>query len=85
MQKKCVIYILLVPPADGTCDANFDANYCDNTLCELGEGDCDNDSECAGDLVCNNQLNNCGCGTANGWHIDADCCMGKTRPFCFFF
>lgn len=34
---------------------NGDANFCSNgPLCNTGEGDCDNDAECAGALVCGN-------------------------------
>ena len=31
--------------------------YCDNRICGLGDGDCDYDWQCSGDLVCGN--NNC--------------------------
>ena len=36
------------------CDANTDDWTCctNNGPCAMGEGDCDNDSECAGNLVC---------------------------------
>ena len=38
--------------------------------CNDGEGDCDNDEECLGSLVCGNDK--CGSGTSN-----MDCCIGK--------
>ena len=41
-------------------------------LCELGQGDCDHDNECAGDLVCG--INNCG---SEFLWSKADCCMKK--------
>ena len=36
------------------CRANrlMDWNWCTNNLCEEGEGDCDSDDQCKGDLVC---------------------------------
>ena len=40
--------------------------------CKLNEGDCDNDMECEGDLVCGK--NNCG--NSFSW-ITADCCVKK--------
>ena len=30
----------------------YDWEYCENNLCNSGEGVCDNDDECSGDLVC---------------------------------
>ena len=39
--------------------------------CGKGDGDCDNDSECAGDLVCGR--NNC------KWGGYDDCCIAKKR------
>ena len=54
---------------------------CCTTLnqCNVGEGDCDDDSECSGSLTCGS--NNC---KANGmigsnWDNHADCCIGKIR------
>ena len=44
-------------------------------LCDVDEGDCDHDNECADKLVCGTA--NCSCGTANDWRTTADCCMGK--------
>ena len=38
--------------------------------CNLGQGDCDNDGECEGNLVCGN--NNCG---DNFLWESADCCI----------
>ena len=40
--------------------------------CELGGGDCDNDGECAGNLVCGS--NNCG----GIFESTADCCINST-------
>ena len=39
--------------------------------CGLGEGDCDNDDQCAGDLVCG--TDNC---AAGAWYMD--CCTTTT-------
>ena len=30
----------------------YDWVYCENNLCNYGEGDCDSDDECSGNLVC---------------------------------
>jgi len=44
-------------------------NCCGNpSKCTLGQGDCDSDDDCYGDLVCG--IDNCG-----GSESDADCCM----------
>lgn len=41
--------------------------------CGMGEGDCDNDGECRGNLVCGN--NNCrDMNPGEGYPADADCC-----------
>ena len=40
-----------------------------NTPCGLGQGDCDSDTECTGDLMCGK--NNCG---PEFLWSDADCC-----------
>jgi hypothetical protein len=40
--------------------------------CELSEGDCDNDGECAGSLVCG--TDNCG----GSFESAADCCIHPT-------
>ena len=42
-----------------------------NTPCGVAEGDCDDDSDCAGDLVCGD--NNC------GWPGSDDCCKPKSK------
>ena len=60
----------------GRCDPGRDDASCctDAAQCSEGEGDCDYDSECAGDLVCG--TNNC-----QLWNplakLDYDCCQGK--------
>ena len=61
------------------------------TQCALGGGDCDIDSECAGDLICgrDNCLNDFP-SVGSNWGTLADCCMGKYyyRPlyiYIFFF
>ena len=53
------------------CDWTTDKWACCTALqpCEYGEGDCDNDGECAGSLVCG--TNNCGGIFDSG----ADCCI----------
>merc|ERR1719228_2961785 len=49
----------------------LDGNYCKRSPCVLGQGDCDEDSECAGNLVCG--LNNCRNFTSAAFAY-ADCC-----------
>ena len=46
--------------------------------CKIGGGDCDNDGECEGDLVCGD--NNCKPDyiiSGSKWSTSADCCYGK--------
>ena len=70
MRCKCL------EPTDGHCDTPYSGSYCTN--CNLGEGDCDKDSQCAGNLVCGSD--NCGCTAGrNGWRDSADCCKGKKK------
>ena len=56
----------------GTCHpANNNQTCCTSSSpCGLREGDCDNDDECDGDLVCGD--NNCAAGDSN-----MDCCTSK--------
>ena len=44
--------------------------------CKLNEGDCDDDTQCDGDLVCG--TNNCG--NSFSW-ISADCCVKKEGTY----
>ena len=64
------------PVSNGTvCDWTTTATWaCCTALypCELGEGDCDNDGECVGSLVCG--TNNCG----GIFESSADCCINST-------
>ena len=64
------------PSPDGSCATKYDGQYCTSNprACGLGDGDCDKDSECQGNLVCG--TNNCACTSANGWSTAADCCKG---------
>ena len=58
-----------------SCDAsNSDYGCCTSSNpCGLGEGDCDSDSECNGDLICG--LDNCQ-SLDSGWaYSDIDCCI----------
>ena len=48
-------------------------NYCKTNPCGIGEGDCDNDEECEGDLKCGK--NNC---EFSYYSERADCCMNST-------
>ena len=59
------------------CDpANDDTSCCQSyAQCGLGEGDCDDDEDCSGDLVCG--TNNCAAGRAT-----LDCCESKYSCLC---
>ena len=56
----------------GDCDPALDDLSCcsDDSRCGLGEGDCDSDSHCAGDLTCG--TDNCAAGASY-----MDCCEGN--------
>jgi len=70
------------PPNNPKCNPltweNYDVDCCSTDIpCGLGEGDCDTDDECAGDLVCG--TNNCITqGTDFTGH--ADCCELPSTP-----
>ena len=59
------------------CDAANDDPHCcqPDSQCGLGEGDCDDDDDCSGDLVCG--TNNC-----RGGHSSMDCCAGFRSGMC---
>ena len=61
-----------VAASSKNCTAsNNDQSCCTSSSpCGLREGDCDNDQECAGDLVCG--IDNC-----TGGDSDMDCCTSK--------
>ena len=56
-----------------------DWNCCSDAFpCMLGGGDCDDDSQCAGNLVCGSD--NCRrdfSSSNSNWMTGADCCRGK--------
>ena len=58
--------------AVSSCDpVNDDTSCCSSSRqCGLGEGDCDDDEDCSGDLVCG--TDNCAAGRAT-----LDCCESK--------
>ena len=69
-------------------ECNTDVNQCrldslstnwsfcnEDSYCNEGEGDCDNDSECVGALVCG--IDNCASGPSY-----MDCCSGTFDVFC---
>jgi len=57
-----------------SCKLGCDS-FCKTNICSFGQGDCDNDDECWGNLICG--TNNCG-GEAGQYDLLDDCC--KTRP-----
>ena len=66
----------LLPRCQGR---NVDVGICcsPETPCMLGEGDCENDSDCNGNLVCGN--NNCK-QFGSIFHEKDDCCVETTLP-----
>ena len=66
----CIISVWYYFPAK--CAPTNDNWTCctSSSQCGHGEGDCDYDSDCAGDLVCG--TNNCADGVSG-----LDCCEGK--------
>ena len=67
----------------GKCDAATkpDNDHCcsSSNLCGEGEGDCDYDSHCAGNLIC--EQDNCQKFDSR-WSSQQDCCQkGKTNHF----
>ena len=66
-----------LPSGNPKCDPKTWSQYDDDCCsveepCGLGQGDCDVDIECAGDLICGE--NNCGVEFTNR---GADCCQLK--------
>ena len=84
MENVVFFYILVstaatTTPSPNACDgvSSFDWACCSNSSpCNVGGGDCDNDSECAGNLSCgtDNCINDFPSGS---WHSTADCCVGE--------
>ena len=67
-------YIFSVKCASGSNDWNCCSS---SSQCGLGEGDCDYDSDCTGDLVCG--LNNCADGV-----FGLDCCTAAGTVIAFY-
>ena len=61
-----------IPMTDWSCCTT-------NNPCNINEGDCDDDRQCAAGLVCG--TNNCRATgiTGSNWHSGADCCVGMTH------
>jgi len=53
---------------------SYNPSFCSQSgrLCQLGEGDCDSDRECAGSLKCG--VDNCNRPDQDSWTGAADCC-----------
>ena len=68
------------PLRDCRGSPSTDWNCCSDVLpCIEGQGDCDEDSQCEGDLTCgeNNCLNDFSTSSSN-WVTEADCCISGT-------
>ena len=64
------------PAGSTSCHAgaNGSWNYCSASCpCNAGEGDCDNDSECASGLICAQNV-----GSSYGWRSSVDVCESPT-------
>jgi len=66
---------VLVFPVMGQDACYGGDSCCDSGGCLAGEGDCDMDSQCAGDLICGK--NNC---VGDGFDSDDDCCVADPSP-----
>ena len=72
--------IIAAPSAGTGCQNEFNGNggssCCTNfNLCSEGEGDCDSDSQCFGDLECG--VNNCD--PSLGFPANRDCCYDPNK------
>lgn len=61
-------------PGKPTCNGKWHNCCTSEKKCGLGDGDCDNDEDCDGDLVCG--TNNC----PASWGETKDCCKKKGAP-----
>ena len=74
------LHNISVFPGTYGCDGGDDC-CSDELQCDIGEGDCDQDSHCKGDLVCGD--NNCQTNSLNfglpteSFDYDDDCCESK--------
>ena len=70
-------YYIFIPTAENAkCNPNtwtgYDGSCCTvQSPCAVGEGDCDSNNQCKGDLVCG--TDNCG----HEFPSTADCCQGS--------
>ncbi len=64
--------MFFIPTEWFTCNQG-DSDYCctEESPCDVGEGDCDDDDECRGDLVCGED----NCGSDTNFLPGHDCCM----------
>ena len=61
----------MIHPVDPICTGADNCCGRNGYKCGLGEGDCDRNSDCIGDLVCGK--NNC---VGDGFDPTDDCCVG---------
>ena len=67
----------------GCADGSGGATCCTSSRpCGAGEGDCDKDADCAGNLKCGqgNGLDD-NCDTSLGFLWDDDCCYDPSNPY----
>ena len=62
---------IIVVTCYGGDESKLESCCTENFPCEIGEGDCDSDSECAGNLTCGED----NCGPGFSWS-SSDCCQG---------
>ena len=68
---------LLARSCDGTQPGSYWSCCTSSNQCNVGEGDCDFDEDCATGLICG--TDNCQETGIPGsdWNYSADCCIGK--------
>jgi hypothetical protein len=73
MQVANIMIERLSRGGHGCCQRNS------NRLCGLGEGDCEHDYDCEGQLVCGK--NNCATTSGGLWDPTDDCCEKRLNVF----
>merc|ERR1712086_227471 len=75
--KLTILFLLALPMINASCSGG---NSCcsSRSPCGLGEGDCDSDSECTGDLICAKGYT-VGCKKGANWDSSDDCCLDPRK------
>ena len=70
---RCICYLAL------RCNGINNGCCTETNPCEEGDGDCDLDSQCSGDLVCG--IDNCNLEGLSRFNSRHDCCKKKVASF----